>query len=74
MKRHIIGAAFAFSAVALALSVLMPLPAAAQQDPAVGGTKRCTAYWNSHKATLKAAGKTKKDFMGPCLSGTWIFQ
>jgi hypothetical protein len=72
MKRKSITSIFALCGLGLLL--LAPLPAKAQQDPAVGGAKRCTAYWNTHKAALKAAGKTKKDFMGQCLSGTWVFQ
>jgi hypothetical protein len=71
MKRKSITAISAFCGLGLLL--LAPLPAKAQ-DPAIGGTKRCNDYWHAHRATLKAAGKTKKDFMGPCLSGTWVFQ
>jgi hypothetical protein len=55
------------------LLVATPLPSHAQDSSAVAGAKRCTAYWNAHKADLRAQGKTKKAFMGPCLSGAWMF-
>jgi hypothetical protein len=74
MKKQSVKFVSAAFAVGLGLALAAPLPTAAQQDPhAVGGAKRCTAYWKAHKKELQASGKTKKDFMGPCMNGTWIF-
>jgi hypothetical protein len=67
----------ALGGVGVALLLSAAVPAAAQdsmsRQPGLPGMKRCTAYWHSHKAKLRAAGKTRKEFMGACLGGTWVF-
>jgi len=74
MKQHILSL-ITCCGLAIGLSSLPTLPSAAQQkSSSVPGVKRCTHYWNTHKTALRAAGKTKKDFMGSCLDGTWVFQ
>jgi hypothetical protein len=56
----------------IVLSAATPTASQAQNSSAIGGSKRCTDYWHAHKADLKAQGKTKKTFMGPCMSGAWM--
>jgi hypothetical protein len=63
----------AFCLLAFGLLTTTPTASQAQNSGAVGGSKRCTDYWTAHKTELKAQGKTRKTFMGPCLSGAWMF-
>ena len=57
----------------LLFGLLLATPSPSLAEDAVAGAKRCNAYWHAHKADLHAQGKTRKTFMGPCMSGAWMF-
>jgi uncharacterized short protein YbdD (DUF466 family) len=38
--------------------------------PARGARKACNEHWTAEKASIRASGKTKKEFMDECLKGT----